>query len=159
MFDIGWQELFIVAVLALIVVGPKDLPRMIRTLRTWIRRAREMARDFQSGLDDVVREAELDDLRRQVNSASDPTKALADQLDPTGEFADDLNMRDIEKDLSDTAKEFRDSTTPVEAMDPDEGKPEPVADTTDAAAAEPPASAPAADDDNKAPAAAGKAEG
>ena len=118
-----------------------------------------MARDFQSGLDDVVREAELDDLRRQVNSASDPTKALADQLDPTGEFADDLNMRDIEKDLSDTAKEFRDSTTPVEAMDPDEGKPEPVADTTDAAAAEPPASAPAADDDNKAPAAAGKAEG
>ncbi len=119
MFDIGWQELFIVGVLALIVVGPKDLPRMIRTVRTWIRRAREMAREFQSGLDDVVREADLDDLRNQVNNASDPAKALADALDPTGDLASEMSMADIEKDFSDTAQSFKDSTTPIETLDDD----------------------------------------
>ncbi len=125
MFDIGWQELFIVAVLALIVVGPKDMPRMIRTVRSWIRRAREMARDFQSGLDDVVREADLEDLRNQVNSASDPTQAMADALDPTGDLASEMDMTSIERELSDTAQSFKESTTPnetpIETLDDDPG--------------------------------------
>ena len=62
MFDIGWQELFILALLAIVVIGPRDLPRAIRTVTHWIRRARGMARDLQDGLDDVVREAELEDI-------------------------------------------------------------------------------------------------
>ena len=57
MFDIGWQELFILAVLAIIVIGPKDLPRTIKTVTGWLRKARSMARELQSGIDDVVREA------------------------------------------------------------------------------------------------------
>ena len=55
MFDIGWQELFILAVLAIIVIGPKDLPRTIKTVTGWLRKARSMARELQSGIDDVVR--------------------------------------------------------------------------------------------------------
>ncbi|MBL6933181.1 MAG: twin-arginine translocase subunit TatB, partial [Rhodospirillales bacterium] len=60
MFDIGWQELFIVAALGLIVVGPKDLPRALRTVMGLVRKGRLLARDFQDGLDEVVREADLD---------------------------------------------------------------------------------------------------
>ncbi len=58
MFDIGWQELFILAVLAIIVIGPKDLPHAIRAITKGIRKARSMARDLQDGMDDVIREAE-----------------------------------------------------------------------------------------------------
>ena len=67
MFDIGWQELFIVAILAIIVIGPKDLPRAVRTVMRAIRKLRSMAGEFQSGLDEVAREAELDDIRREAN--------------------------------------------------------------------------------------------
>src|SRR3989344_4414157 len=55
MFDIGWQELFLIAVVALIVIGPKDLPRVMRTVMAGIRKAREMARDPPDGLEEVAR--------------------------------------------------------------------------------------------------------
>ena len=90
MFDIGWQELFIVAVLALIVVGPKDLPQAIRTITTWIRKARMMARDFQSGVNEMVREAELDQVKDQLTGVNDIKKSLTDAVDPGGEIAKGL---------------------------------------------------------------------
>lgn len=90
MFDIGWQELFIVAVLALIVVGPKDLPQAIRTITTWIRKARMMARDFQSGVNEMVREAELDQVKDHLTGAGDLKKSITDAVDPGGEIAKGL---------------------------------------------------------------------
>lgn len=90
MFDIGWQELFIVAVLALIVVGPKDLPHAIRTITTWIRKARMMARDFQSGVNEMVREAELDQVKDQLTKPHDLKKTIADAVDPDGELSKGL---------------------------------------------------------------------
>ncbi len=74
MFDIGWQELFIIAVLALIVVGPKELPKTIKTVTQWVRKARMMARDFQDGVDEMVREAELDDVKKKLTEGSDDLK-------------------------------------------------------------------------------------
>jgi len=68
MFDIGWQELFLVAVAALIVVGPKDLPRALKTVTGAIRKVKGMARDFQGGLDDIVRETELADMRNEIEA-------------------------------------------------------------------------------------------
>ena len=56
MFDIGGWEFLVVIVIAIIVIGPKDLPGTIRTVTGWIRKARELAREFQSGLDDLARE-------------------------------------------------------------------------------------------------------
>ncbi|MAO56662.1 MAG: twin-arginine translocase subunit TatB, partial [Rhodospirillaceae bacterium] len=78
MFDIGWQELFIVAILAIIVIGPKDLPRAVRTVTQAIRKLRSMAGEFQAGLDEVAREAELDDIRREANKIAnyDVTKDI-----------------------------------------------------------------------------------
>lgn len=86
MLDIGWSEMAIVALIALIVVGPKDLPKALRTVRAWIAKLRGMAREFQSGVDDLVREADLQDVRKEVESiardefSDDPI----DAFDPTG---------------------------------------------------------------------------
>jgi len=88
MFDIGWSELMIIAVVALVVIGPKDLPQAIYAIGKWVRKARLVARDFQGHLDDMMREAELDDLRKQALKARDLNiKAMVEnQLDPKGEL-------------------------------------------------------------------------
>lgn len=63
MFDIGWSELLVIGALALIVVGPKELPRMLRTLGQYAGKARSMAREFQRSMNDAAREADLSELR------------------------------------------------------------------------------------------------
>ncbi len=124
MFDIGWQELFIVAVLALLVIGPKDLPRALRTMGKWVRKARVMARDFQGGLDDVMREAELDEVKDQMVSASglDIGKEIENTIDPTGDISRDMDMSDIEIDLGTAARAGPDSTAAAEA-EPEQAPP------------------------------------
>ena len=94
MFDIGWQEIFIIAILALIVVGPKDLPNAVRTITQWVRKARSMAREFQGGVNEMVREAELDDIKKQISSAKnfDIDSELQSTIDPDGEIAQSIGM-------------------------------------------------------------------
>ncbi len=70
MFDIAWSELALIAAVALIVIGPKDLPRVMRTAGQWVRKARGMAAEFQRNLDDMMREAELDEIRKEVEKVS-----------------------------------------------------------------------------------------
>ena len=65
MFDIGSSELLVVAVLALLVIGPKDLPRVLNQVGKWVGKARAMTRHFKSGLETMAREAELEDMERQ----------------------------------------------------------------------------------------------
>src|SRR6266436_1102694 len=66
MFDIAWSELIVIIVVALVVVGPKDLPRLMRTAGQWTARARAMADQFRRSFDDMARQSELDELRREV---------------------------------------------------------------------------------------------
>jgi len=73
MFDIGWTEMALVAVVALFVVGPKDLPHVLYKLAGYWKKVRGMAREFQGGIDNLIREAELDDLRKQVTDARSST--------------------------------------------------------------------------------------
>jgi sec-independent protein translocase protein TatB len=105
MFDIGWQELFIVAAIAIVVVGPRDLPRILKTVMSAIKKAKNMASEFQSGIDDVVREVELDDIRREANKMA--TMDLEDEvksaLDPTGDLDKDLDMSDVQNQLQESA--------------------------------------------------------
>ncbi len=68
MFDIGWSELLLVLVVALVVVGPKDLPRLIRMVGRWVGKARRMADQFRAGFDELTRETELDELRREISA-------------------------------------------------------------------------------------------
>jgi len=65
MFDIGPSELLLCAVVALVVIGPKDLPRVMRMVGQWVGRARGMARHFRSGIDTMIREAELEEMQKR----------------------------------------------------------------------------------------------
>ena len=69
MFDVGFPELFIVAVLAIVVVGPNDLPKAIRSVMGMIRRVREMGSEFQAGVKKMADEVELDAVTRKLNEA------------------------------------------------------------------------------------------
>ncbi len=71
MLDIGWSEMFMIAVVAIVVIGPKELPRTLRTIGQWIGKARAMTRDFQNSVSDMIAETELDELRNSANSISD----------------------------------------------------------------------------------------
>ena len=66
MLDIGWPELMLIAVVALIVIGPKDLPAAIRTVTTIIRKVRGMAAEFQGGLEEIARDSGIDDVKQSV---------------------------------------------------------------------------------------------
>jgi sec-independent protein translocase protein TatB len=94
MFDIGWSELLLIGVVALVVIGPKDLPKAIYAAGKWVRKARMAAREFQVHIDDMMREAELDDLRQQALKARDMNLARAKEnsIDPAGEIKAALAM-------------------------------------------------------------------
>ena len=66
--SLGFQELLLLGVLALVVVGPKDLPLMLRKLGRWTARLRSMAQEFRSGMDELARQAELDELKKEVQA-------------------------------------------------------------------------------------------
>ena len=65
MFGIDSAELLVVALVALVVIGPKDLPNLMRTVGHWVGRARGMARHFRSGIDTMIREAELEEMEKK----------------------------------------------------------------------------------------------
>lgn len=106
MLDLGGWELLLIAILTILVFGPKELPTVVRTVSKWMGFAKGMARDFQSGLDDIAREAELDELKKTV--AEVQSIDIEDALDmkdrPSGEntigagsdtSADDMNAFDV----------------------------------------------------------------
>ena len=66
MFDIGWSEIFIIAFLALILLGPKEIPVVLRTVTHLVRRLRGVAADFQQGMDKIIRETELDEIKKDL---------------------------------------------------------------------------------------------
>ena len=88
MFDFAWSEIAVIAVVALVVIGPKDLPKVLRTVGTWVGKARAIAREFQSSLDQMIREAELEEVRKQVEQAAkvDMNEAIERTIDPAGDL-------------------------------------------------------------------------
>ncbi|GAB4237344.1 MAG: hypothetical protein Kow0032_23090 [Methyloligellaceae bacterium] len=96
MFDIGWTELLIIAVVAIIVVGPKDLPRMLRTLGRYAGKMKRAASDFREQFDDALRESELKELQSTVSDIGDlnPVNQIRDSvtesLDPLKKTAEDI---------------------------------------------------------------------
>ena len=88
MFDIAPTELLLVAVVALVVIGPKDLPRAMRIVGQWVGKARGMARHFRSGVDTMIRESELADMEKKWKEenerimAANPIPALEAPIEP-----------------------------------------------------------------------------
>jgi sec-independent protein translocase protein TatB len=94
MFDIGWSELVVIAVVALIAIGPKELPGVLRMVGQWMGKARKMAAEFQGQFQEAMREAEMADLKKTF----DEVKETA-----TG-FASDNILTSLQKDVGDALK-------------------------------------------------------
>lgn len=80
MFDIGWTELLLIAIVALIVVGPKDLPAMFHALGRFTAKARSMARDFSRAMEDAAKESGVGDITKDLRDATSPTSLGVDKL-------------------------------------------------------------------------------
>lgn len=102
MFDIAWSELMVIAVIALVVIGPKDLPKAIFTLGKWVRKARGVAREFQTHIDDMMRETELDELRKEALKTRDLNikKMMEDTIDPKGEVGKAFDPKSFDVGLN-----------------------------------------------------------
>ena len=88
MLDIGWPEFAVILFVALLVIGPRDLPKALYTAGKWMRSARKVAREFQRHVDDAMREAELDDLKKGVDQARkfSVKKQIENLVDPDDEL-------------------------------------------------------------------------
>lgn len=108
MLDIGWPELMVVAIVLIVVVGPKDLPKMLRTFGKTTSKMRSMASDFRRQFDDALKEAELDEVKSVMDSARklDPTAEVRKQLNPLNKIGDD-----IKSGLSDATKPSNSDTS------------------------------------------------
>ena len=102
MFDIGWGELLLIGVVALIVIGPKELPGTLRTLGQWMGKLRRMASEFQGQFQEAMREAELADLKKQVDDMTSQAQNYAN-FDPVSEVRKELEstQQQIESAIAD----------------------------------------------------------
>jgi sec-independent protein translocase protein TatB len=93
MFDIGWSELLLIGIVALVVIGPKDLPKVLRGLGAMMSKVRSMAAEFQGQFQDAMRDAELADLKKQAedlassatNAIQNPVQSIESELKSVGE--------------------------------------------------------------------------
>ena len=129
LFDIGWPELLLIGVVALVVIGPKDLPRALRTAGFWVRKARTLSREFQSSVEQMIREAELDEMRQELKKATeiDLEKQFRETIDPTGSLAESLKPPELPK--------FSDAN--LRAAPAPEAQPQPAAEMTGTEAVQP----------------------
>jgi sec-independent protein translocase protein TatB len=97
MFDISWTEFLLIGIVALIFIGPKELPAVLRTMGQWTRRVRSMAADFQSQFQEAMREAEMADLKKQVDDIAHDIKSY----DPLKDVRTDVEAagKDIQSSL------------------------------------------------------------
>jgi len=122
MFDIAWSELILILVVALVVVGPKDLPRLMRSVGQWAGRARAMADQFRRSFDDMARQAELDELRSEVSKLK--TEAMKPMTDLDYESygidfpKDPLGLGSTIEDVGAAPPKFDEPTSPAPAETP-----------------------------------------
>jgi sec-independent protein translocase protein TatB len=104
MFDISWSEFLLIGVVALVVIGPKELPAVMRTLGQWTRKVRGMASEFQNQFQEVLREAEMADLKKHVDDLAQDVKESVTGLDPLKDVRADIENvgEDVKRSLAST---------------------------------------------------------
>jgi sec-independent protein translocase protein TatB len=145
MFDIGGWEFLIIAIVAILIIGPKDLPGLIRSLVGWVRKARELAREFQSGIDDLAQEVELEKIgdefrdgvglgeigdigntiHQEITNAIDPDGDVTESFegakgvlqDDLAKIQQDLNQQDEFDDDLDEGAELPATSKKIESAD------------------------------------------
>ena len=100
MLDIGFPEFLLISFVLLIVVGPKDLPKVLRSITSFVRKIKSMASQFHSGIDDLANEAEISDLRKEVNKI-DKKSLIDDHVGEIKELEDDVDIKSIKNDVDD----------------------------------------------------------
>jgi len=105
---IGFQELFFIAIIALVVVGPKDLPLMMRKLGQFVAKGRALAGEFRAAFDDIARQAELDELRQEIEELKN--------VNAVKDAADDL--RDYEREMNDAVMREQAPKSPAKETEP-----------------------------------------
>ncbi len=134
MFDIGWTELLVIAVVLIVVVGPKDLPPMLRAFGKMTQRAKKVAGEFRAQFDEALREADLDEVRQTLADAQrlNPANTLRDAMNPLRQMGND-----IKADLQNATKVDNKTEVPVSVPAPSMSLPETPPVVTPAPAAEP----------------------
>ena len=119
MFDIGWGELLLIGIVALIAIGPKELPGALRTLGQWMAKLRRMASEFQGQFHEAMREAELADLKKQVDEMTTQAQSYAN-FDPVGDIRKEFEttQQQIESAISSPPPTDTSSSTAVAAEPP-----------------------------------------
>lgn len=94
MFDIGWSELLVIGIVALIAIGPKELPAVLRTVGQWMTKTRRLAAEFQGQFQEAMREAEMAELKKQVDEMTTAATDLShfDPLEPVRKEIDSLSV-------------------------------------------------------------------
>ena len=92
LFDFGWSEILLIGVVALVVIGPKDMPKALRVAGYWMRRARALSQEFHNSVEEVMREAELDEMRQELKKATelDLDAEFERRIEPDGSLAGHL---------------------------------------------------------------------
>ncbi len=118
LFDIGWPELLLIGVVALVVIGPKDLPKALRVAGFWVRKARTLSREFQSSIDQMIREAELDEIRQDLKKVTefDIEKEFQNTVDPTGSLAESIKPPDLPDFFEESGGTTPAATEPAPAL-------------------------------------------
>ncbi|MEO9970427.1 MAG: Sec-independent protein translocase protein TatB [Hyphomonadaceae bacterium] len=112
----GFTEFMLLAIVALVVVGPKDLPVMMRRLGQFVAKGRAMANEFRAAFDDIARQAELDELRQEIEDLKN-TNAVKEATDEMRNFERDVNdevMRKTSADAQSKATPSKDSKSDAE---------------------------------------------
>ena len=114
MFDIGWSELLLIGIVALIAIGPKELPGALRTLGQWTGKLRRMASEFQNQFHEAMREAEMADLKKQVDEMTGQAKSYAG-FDPIGDVRKEFEstQRQIESTIAEPSAAAAPVTPPA----------------------------------------------
>ena len=131
MFDIGWGELVVIGVIALIVIGPKELPVVLRTVGRYMGKVRRMAGEFQGQFQEALREAELHDIKKQADDLTSSVNESVGDLSNINPMAD--TQKEIESafniDPSKTEPAATEAAAPPEALpapEPHEALPAPA---------------------------------
>ena len=109
MFDIGATELLLIFVVAVLVIGPKDMPLAFRTVGRWIGRMRKLSNHFRTGLDAMIREAELEDMEEKWKAQNE--KIMRDHPDAVSEVSAEAQMQPLDKPAADVPKNTGSSVT------------------------------------------------
>ena len=126
MFDIGWTEMMVIAVVAIVVVGPKELPGMLRTFGKTMGKVRRMSRDFQRQFDEALKEADLDEVRKGIETVkkANPTHALRQAMSPISSEMNEVDR--VAKPSPDAVTSAAEGSEADRSSVPDAGKVEPV---------------------------------